>query len=1038
MDRERGPGFLVVILLAMFGVYYAKLDPTQAPGTVETAGKSDAGKKGSGEQKKAAAPMEGQCLEGSEPIRFLCRFFGDSSVMAASSPKRWVAMPWVELVRNQKVTFLVATVPDPEMTRLALYFDRSLASIQAGVSSVAWRFDRAWLPWKASATTAGETPPPEDEAAESQPGIMLFRGGTGEAAVVFLIGESPVAGIRRQAFREAMNIIEGMSKQVPGQIRIAGPNFSGSFPSMRQEIDAVACKPQWKTEFRLITPNSTVKSSQDQFAEEKGVGTVRLSRVLARDESAMEAFDSYLISHWGKNIHAAFIAEGETVYGLQNQTSNEDYGKSRGLSAAGRTFNFPREIALLRNLYPDAARQTFGAGQQQKQGSADLKLRSGGRPTLPVFAEQQTVTSYEAQLLQIAQTLERDGYELAGLAATDVLDMIYVAGYLRRAAPETRLYLIDSDLLLVRATASHALDGTMLLTDFPLVLENRLWTGWMDRTPYASRWEMATFNSVRALLLEGDPKAGPLLEYGDPFNPGAKHPPLWLTIVSHDTLWPIATFSERDDNLRLEWPASAAPKDDRLKVVKPSLGWEIFTVILSLAGLGFVGLLATACSAKARRTSEWLEPFCLDGDGPGKAGRTYYMLVVALLLAGLIVAQITPVLAVEKFRRDFLFQLVMPALALTALAMAAVQVLVKGGPALTSKPSDSEVETIHLRRAYLKLSGAAILGFGVYVATWALCFLWTSKEARGEVYFRAYRSMDLLSGVSPVLPLQILGISLLVLMLLHFRRYVLFAREHPFQPSVGDDPYLKRLDREQDPILRLVSWPFLGIKDAPFVFLGVLVIPLSLGGPQSLENFSYDLLYAVSLILAVALSMQVWLRFLLTWRELKVVLEALEAHPFRETFNALPPEFSDVPLFGGANRYAANIVFCRSMDILRALESRGMLPQDIYGSGHSQLPELERKLKLYLGPDVDVPEGEMASHRSLDSEFCQIAGNLLAFLEPHWRGGRSAREGATCKADEADLVTLAEEFIGLRYATIVRYVMMQLRNLLLFLAGGSS
>jgi hypothetical protein len=182
--------------------------------------------------------------------------------------------------------------------------------------------------------------------------------------------------------------------------------------------------------------------------------------------------------------------------------------------------------------------------------------------------------------------------------------------------------------------------------------------------------------------------------------------------------------------------------------------------------------------------------------------------------------------------------------------------------------------------------------------------------------------------------------------------------------------------------------------------------------------------------------MQVWLRFLLTWRELKVVLEALEAHPFRETFNALPPEFSDVPLFGGANRYAANIVFCRSMDILRALESRGMLPQDIYGSGHSQLPELERKLKLYLGPDVDVPEGEMASHRSLDSEFCQIAGNLLAFLEPHWRGGRSAREGATCKADEADLVTLAEEFIGLRYATIVRYVMMQLRNLLLFLAGG--
>ncbi len=1028
MDRDRSPGFLVVILLAMFGVYYSKVEMGQNAGQVETVAKAEVEKKGAGSERPKAIVSEGQCLEGSEPVRFLCRFFGDSSIQAPRDPKGgWASMPWVGLVRNQvdmkQVVFLVATVPDPDMTRLSLYFDRGTASIQAAVASVSWRFDRAWLPWKPAAAAAGQGLLPEDEIAERQPGLMLFRGGTGEAAVVFLIGESPVAGIRRQAFREAMAIIEGLSGHPPAQVRIAGPNFSGAYPSLRQEIDAVACDPKWKTEFRVISPNSTVKDAQDQFSQVPGVGTVRLSRILARDESALTAFNSYLTSHWGSDIRSAFIAEGETVYGLQTPTS-------------GRTFNFPREIALLRNLYPEAARHTFGSGAQQKSGSADLKLRSGGRPTLPVFAEQQTVTSYEAQLLQIAQALDRDDFEIAGLAATDVLDMIYVAGYLRRAAPETRLYLLDADLLLVRATDSYALDGTMLLTDFPLVLENRLWTGWMDRTPYSSRWEMATFNAVRALLLEDNPKPGPLLEYGDPFQPTATHPPVWLTIVSHDALWPIATFSESDDKLRLEWPANAAPWDDRLKVAKPSLGWEIFTIILSLAGLAFVGVLATACSRKARRAAEGLESYCFDGCGPGKAGRTYYVLVIAILLCGLILAQITPVLAVEKFRRDFLLQLVMPALALTALVFAAIRVLLKGGPSFLSNPDPGEVETIELRKAFFKLSVAALVGFVFYLVLWSICFLWTSKEARGEVYFRAYRSMDLLSGVSPVLPLQILGVSLLLLMFMHFRRYVLFVREHPFLPKVGADPFLKRLDREEDPILRLVSWPFLGIKDAPFIFLGALVIPLSLGGPQSLENYSYDLLYTATLVLAIVLSMQVWLRFLLTWRELRRVLEALESHPFRETFNTLPPEFSDVPLFGSANRYQAHIVFCRSLDILRALESHGMAPQEIYGTAESQVPELERKLAYYLGPDVDVPEGAMASHRSLDNEFCKVSGNLLAALRPYWQGGRSAREGEGHSLATPTQIRLAEEYIALRYVSIVRYVMLHLRNLMMFVAGG--
>lgn len=1036
LDRERGSGFLAVVLLAMLGMFYATTGTGPPAGGAGTAVR-DAGKSAAASPQSPPAGPAGQCSYGNEAVRFLCRFFGDPEVNAAEGAADWKSMPWVGEVRRQKVAFLIATVPDPQMTRLALYLDRSLSAIQASVASVSpqWRFDRAWMPWKPAAG-AGEQSAPESEQAETLPGLMVFRGDVGEAVVVFLIGESPVAGIRGPAFRDAVGIIEGLSPQAPGRILVAGPNFSGAFPSLRQEIDRIACRPDWRAAFHVVSPNTTVGAAQAKFVERPGVGTIDFRRVLSRDDSAMAAFGSYLGSHWGPDIHAAFISEGETVFGLQQATTGRRENAVQLISPHKR-FNFPREIALLRNLYPEAAQFTFGGSPSKQTGAAGLKLRSGGRPTVPVFAEQQTVTSYEAQLLQIAQGLDRDGFEIAGLAATDVLDLIYVAGYLRRAAPETRLYLLDADLLLVRATESYALDGTLLLSDFPLVMENRIATSWLSRTPYSSRWEMAVYNAVRALLLEARGDTSALLEYGDPFHARADRPPLWLTIVSHDRLWPIATFHETDQQDRLHWqPARSGKKsEDLLRVVRPSRAWSALTAFLSLAGLALSGAIAAACSTSMRRRSEWLELFCFTPASPGIAGRAFYLLALVLMLAGLIAVQITPLLSVELFRRDFKLHLFLPAVTLLALAAAAVRTLSAAWPVFWRPRSGEDVEGADLRRTFGSLTFMIGAGFVFFLVVWAICFLWTSPGTSGESYFRAYRSLDLVSGVSPVLPLLIMGFSLLSLALLHFRRYALFVREHPFLPDTGADPFLRRLRGGSDPIQELVSWPSLGFKELPFVFAVLIAIPLSLRGHQSLENRSYDWLYIFTLTVTAVLSTQVWLRFLMIWRELKVMLEALESHPLREAVSALPPEFSDIPLFGGANRYRTNVFFCRSVDVLRAMETGGIPPEVLYGDPRSQLPVLEAKLNLFLGPDADVPATEMASHRSLDHEFCLIAGRLFAWLEPHWRKGRTAREAAGPAAAGNPAIELAEEFISLRYATIVRYVMLHLRNLLAFLAG---
>src|ERR1700686_476271 len=51
------------------------------------------------------------------------------------------------LPKNLALNFLIATVPDPIETHLALWFDRAVESILSAAGSVGFRFYEAWIPW---------------------------------------------------------------------------------------------------------------------------------------------------------------------------------------------------------------------------------------------------------------------------------------------------------------------------------------------------------------------------------------------------------------------------------------------------------------------------------------------------------------------------------------------------------------------------------------------------------------------------------------------------------------------------------------------------------------------------------------------------------------------------------------------------------------------------------------------------------------------------------------------------------------------------
>ena len=68
---------------------------------------------------------------------------------------------------------MIAIVPDPVRTHLALTFDRTIEAIQLAASRNSYDADRYWLPWRTTAGRDGEALNASTEPAE--PGLLLFR-----------------------------------------------------------------------------------------------------------------------------------------------------------------------------------------------------------------------------------------------------------------------------------------------------------------------------------------------------------------------------------------------------------------------------------------------------------------------------------------------------------------------------------------------------------------------------------------------------------------------------------------------------------------------------------------------------------------------------------------------------------------------------------------------------------------------------------------------------------------------------------------------
>ena len=183
-------------------------------------------------------PRSDDTSESDGPWKACSRYFGSGGRDAA---KKAAGDQWSSVPEDTQIAFLIASVPDPKKTNLALYFDRIVESLMGAIGDSGYSFEQYWVPWD----NLPEMPlvtfsdwnyrRAEMEKLAEQPGILIFRRRP-EAKrmepvfMAFLVPETPAGGISKPAFANALADLQSIARRsctTVDEILLAGPTFSG-------------------------------------------------------------------------------------------------------------------------------------------------------------------------------------------------------------------------------------------------------------------------------------------------------------------------------------------------------------------------------------------------------------------------------------------------------------------------------------------------------------------------------------------------------------------------------------------------------------------------------------------------------------------------------------------------------------------------------------------------------------------------------------------------------------------------------------------
>jgi hypothetical protein len=527
---------------------------------------------------------------------------------------------------------IVATVADPAHSRMQLFFDAQIQSIEKAVAIHKWEFATQWLPWRDHLdSSSGDI---EDQLRERQlereqealPGILVFRRNAShpnvlsDALFVLLVPETPTKGVAGDAFYAALHFARLLSRDKcedtnePCKTGLLGPSFSGSFDSLARFLWAWEGQ---KTIYEIVyggSISSVENAKQFEKTLEEPNGLLETTQFkfrsgIASSDSYVDAFERVLSTYGIPPDKAAYWVEDESSFGASFQTAR------RKRQQDIPTYRFPREISRLRSAYQEATQSSRNSVRSARPIlDFSLKDPSHGEDSIPVFSDTHTPVAQSAAISTITEEFRREGTQMVFILAGNTLDSLLLARFVRTESPNTRVLIGDADMLFIPAASQESLAGTLFLSTYPMFI---LGQEWLTRNAegqhgdtekhliFPSASHQGLFN-VTQLLLSGidanwkpddqSPGDGDCL-YG--YRPLALssgdqngRPGLWLLTLSNYGFLPLdwLPVNHSEDWFNLESlsqcvsaEAESTSLEERFPLDPPSLGWYISALGISVA-----------------------------------------------------------------------------------------------------------------------------------------------------------------------------------------------------------------------------------------------------------------------------------------------------------------------------------------------------------------------------------------------------------------------------------------------------------------------
>ncbi|MFP5237661.1 MAG: hypothetical protein ACLGSD_17335 [Acidobacteriota bacterium] len=396
---------------------------------------------------------------------------------------------------------LFATVPDPVETHLAAAFDHNLAAIQDAIQDSGYLFDSSWIPWQNSQVYDRLTDTvlaARIRAAEHEyPGILLFRqnpmntGDRSAGLIVFLFAEKPTAGIDSVQVRHAVEIMKGFPYSLHHEIRILGPNFTGSLASLTPMVAALA------------EAQDGGKPSQLRVLIRSGgfTGEEAADRELLELQARMPAFAFDLGSanhpyeYWIgiavtrlcamgiDHSRIGILAEDESLFGGNGFDDSklcpkQSYlnGKLRIPAPQAAIMSFPRDISTLRASYEEQGVLERSAPSTEIRRYLHLNEDADKEgDTVHEYGGPGTVAAKESVLFGISNFLRSHGIAAVIVVATNEEDRYFLARFLHANDDGVRVVILGATRLFMRGSTAQ-FRGDLMISDFPMLSRVYQWT----------------------------------------------------------------------------------------------------------------------------------------------------------------------------------------------------------------------------------------------------------------------------------------------------------------------------------------------------------------------------------------------------------------------------------------------------------------------------------------------------------------------------------------------------------------------------------